>query len=191
MFRQQCSKCCECEVDRFLRFAIVSCPADVCIGESRRASGLCADAGECLRILSRYYCWCFPGTGSAGAAPLLSEWRIILWGPRNEYKQGHVPFCTSVSRYGVKDTKHWIRETQSENTMRYSIWYELIISWCFSIGLVHVKLRAWNIFSLLEVDMFTFAGKNSAPKPNGHGYMRPVSLFLYSAYTSILYIGGK
>nr|XP_040057277.1 polycystic kidney disease protein 1-like 2 isoform X1 [Gasterosteus aculeatus aculeatus] len=40
-------------------------------------------------------------------------------------------------------------------------------------GLFHVKLRAWNIFSSLEVDVFTFSGKNSAAKPNGHGYMRP------------------
>lgn len=95
-------KWCEWEVYVFLCFCNSSYSADVCVGGSSRASGLCVDGEERLSGLSRYYSRCFPRTGCACAAPLLSDWRqqLVLWDQRNDYKQGHFSYWTPDSRYG-------------------------------------------------------------------------------------------
>lgn len=53
---------------------------------------------------------------------------------------------------------------------------------CFATGSVQVKLRAWNAFSSLEVDVDTFdiCGKDSAVKLNGQNdhLLRQVKCFL-------------
>lgn len=153
---------------------ILSYVAGVCFGEASRASGIHVDRKKWLCRLFRHYCWRFPWPRRACAALLLSERRqqFIQWDQRNEYEKGNISYWTSNWRYRwfLKNKGHTVYETRNQLNKywiqcHFSCFNSLPV--CLATGTVHVKLRAWNVFSSLQVDMVSSCGKDSVINLDG------------------------